>query len=111
MTKMQLIRDVNGNITYGLPFSDYKVSALLATSVEQNMVVEDTTSKWLAIFAYTGGEDVWVALNATAEVPAGAFAATTSEKNPIARYVKAGDTISMITNGDAVEVGITFYAV
>lgn len=108
-TKFNLTRDINGYNGFGLPFAQDGFSGQLATSVAQSVVVPDNYPNWIAIFSYTPGASVWVDGITTAVAPSGAFAATTAELNPTARFVKAGQTISMITNDiTSPEVGIKF---
>jgi hypothetical protein len=54
---------------------------------------------------------VFVAVNATAQVPAaGTFGATTSEQNPSAKKVKAGDVLHFFSTSTA-NVTVAFYSV
>jgi len=116
-----MTRDINGYNGFGLPFSLQKYSATLAASTDTSLTIPggssmgaitaNTYNKFIAIFSYTPGAQVWVALNATAAVPAGSsFASTTSELNPSARQVEFGDVIHFISADTAAEVGVTFYA-
>jgi len=58
-----------------------------------------TYNKYIVLFSFEPGSQVWVALNEIAEAPAGAsFATTTSELNPSARTVKAGDVLHFYTD-------------
>jgi hypothetical protein len=110
MTMLNLGKDIKGVVTYSLPFSENKVSVTLPTAGAVSLTVPVTATNWEAHFSYEGGSNVWVANNATAAAPAGAtFAATTSERNPVARDVKAGDVLSFYTNDTGVEMGVTFY--
>ncbi|MCW1908621.1 MAG: hypothetical protein KIH63_004740 [Candidatus Saccharibacteria bacterium] len=71
-------------------------------------------NKWIAIFSYgvKTPADVFVALNATAAVPAGAtLAASNSQLNPTAWNVQAGDVIHAITATVGGEMSISFYAI
>jgi hypothetical protein len=111
MTILNLGKDVKGFNTFGLPFCEDKYSVTLPASSAISLTVPAASAKYLAVFSYEAGSNVWVANNATAAVPAGAtFAATTSERNPIAREVKGGDVLSVITSDTGVEMGVTFYA-
>lgn len=120
-TKFSMTRDINGYNGFGLAFSDTKYSATLAAAGEKTITVPQgntlgsgistATHKFLAIFSFQPGANVWVALNATAAVPASAsFTTTTSELNPTARYVSAGDVIHFVTADTTADVGVTFYA-
>ena len=111
MTAMNLVRDVNGFVTYGIPFSDVEYSVTLPVSSAIILTVPNTSKNWLAIFSYEAGSNVWVANNFTATGPAGAtLVATNSSRNPVARSVKAGDVLSIYTDDTGIELGIEFYA-
>ena len=97
-TKFSMTRDVAGMNGFGIPFTLTARSAILAANVEQNFTVPSNYPNWIAIFSYSPGVAVWVDGIGTAVVPVGAFSATTSELNPAARYVKAGDVLSFITS-------------
>ena len=101
-TKYNVIRDINGSVAgingYGIQPSYDVQNGLLAATVAQSITVPDNYPKWIAIFSYQSGKNVFVSTTATAAVPAGAFAGATSLLNPTALQVKAGDTISLITN-------------
>ncbi len=111
MTILNLNKDVKGFNTFGLPFSENRYSVTLPVSTAITLTIPSDNARWLAVFSYEAGGNVWVANNLTAAVPVGAtFAATTSERNPVAREVKAGDVLSVITGDTGVELGITLYA-
>jgi len=113
-----IIQGVNG---FGTQFPVHKYSATLAASTDTTLAVPDSsaigainatkTPRFLAVFSYHSGRNVWVSINATAAVPAGGtFAAVSSELNPSAKVVKATDTIHAICATAATDVGVTFYA-
>ncbi len=65
----------------------------------------------MAVFSYSSGANVFVALNAAAAVPAGnTFAATTSELNPNAKMVKSTDVIHFYSSGTP-NITVAFYAI
>jgi len=101
-TKYNVIRDINGSVAgingYGIQPSYDIQNGLLAATVAQSITVPENYPKWIAIFSYQSGKNVFVDVTTTAVVPAGAFASATSLLNPPALQVKAGDTISLITN-------------
>ncbi len=115
-----MTRDVNGYNGFGLAFALDKWSADLAQNTDTTLAVPtsgmmgnvaNNNQKYIAIFSYEPGASVWVANNATANDPAGAsFAATTSELNPAARMVLAGDTLHFLTNDTSAQVGVIFYS-
>ena len=112
---MIMVRDINGYVTYGIPFSENRFSGLLAQDTEQTLTVPSSPfpdyKKLLAIFIFEPGSLVWVALNDDAEAPSGSVSATTSEGNPAAREVQGGDVLHFITNDTSAEFGVTFYAI
>ena len=121
-TLFSLTRDINGYNGFGLAFSDTKVSATVAASTDttytiggdaaMGAIAQPSVNKYLAIFSYEPGSQVWVANNAVAAVPVGAsFASTASELNPSARVVNAGDVLHFFTPdaGGAV-VSVVIYA-
>lgn len=68
--------------------------------------------KYVAIFSYHAARNVYVAVNATAAVPAGAtLAASTSRLLPPAIVVTCDDTISIICATAATDVSITLYTI
>jgi hypothetical protein len=61
--------------------------------------------------SYQSGASVWVADNAVAMTPLGnTFSNTTSELNPVARYVKKGDILHFFCSDLSSFVGVVFYA-
>jgi hypothetical protein len=99
-TKFVLTRDINGYNGFGIPFTQDNYKTTLAANVAQTVTVPDEYQSWLAIFSFSPGSDIYVALNTTATVAGASFAQSASQLNPAARYVQAGDTLSFIT-GDA----------
>lgn len=112
MTALSLTRDINGFNTFGTAFSSEKASALLANGVEDTVQAPSSNPKgYLAVFSYQPGASVWVALNATAVVPASTFSSTNSELNPSAREVPATSTLHFITSDTAgAQLGVSFFA-
>lgn len=111
-----VLQGVNG---YGTPFCDTIYTSTLAAATATALTIPGkaaigmasaatTKNTYLAVFSYTPGAAVWVANNGTAAIPAGApFALSTSELNPPAKIVKAGDILSMIcTAGTSVSVAL-----
>jgi hypothetical protein len=119
-TQYNINKYVFGIDGFGLPFCDTILSATLAANTDTTVTVPGSSSvveptagvpKFIAIFKYTAAEDVFVALNQTAAVPAGdTFAATTSEQNPNGKYVKAGDVIHFFTAASDVNVTVSLYS-
>jgi len=105
-----MIKDNTAQTTHAMVFSDDKYSATLATTTDTTLTVPVEHPKYVAIFSYEPGSTVWVANNTTAAVPAGAsFAAVSSELNPVAREVAAGDVLHFISPDTSASVGVTFY--
>jgi hypothetical protein len=109
---------VNG---FGLPFCNTIYSVTLTASTDTTVAVPLTSAvgaptattynKFMAVFSYSSGKDVFVALNATAAVPAGnTFAAATSELNPTAKMVKSTDVIHFIS-ASTPSITVAFYAI
>lgn len=110
-TKLNFGRDVQGFNAYAPQFATNHFSASLLNGAEETFTVPEDTDVWVVSFSYQPGTVNWVALNATAAVPAGAtFASTTSELNPGARVVSGGDVIHVITASATSEVGVSLYA-
>ncbi len=107
-SKLLLGKDLNGNVTYQIPFSDTGYMTTLAPSVAQSLTVPaNATSAW---FSYSSGIDVFVNPVTTATLPTGAFAATAEDMNPVARSVVGGSTLSFIS-AEAGYVKVSFYEV
>jgi dUTPase len=120
MTTQYNIPEVaHGINSFGTLFCDTIYSVTLAAATEASVTVPGNGAmgstgidRYLAVFSYKPGTSVWVSLNATATVPAGAtLVATRSALNPTAKQVKAGDVIHMITATAATDVSVEFYAI
>jgi hypothetical protein len=110
-TPFIMTRDINGYNGFGLPFSVDQFSAALEAETEDTLTVPSACQKYLAVFSFDPGTAVWVSLNGTAEIPTGTFDQTTSEQNPTARIVSAGDILSFITTETTANVGVIFYGI
>lgn len=125
---MLMQRDLSGLNTFGVPNCTNLYSATIAGAAT-TLTVPSTVpiggsntnsngrAKWLAIFYYEPGTRVWVSINNTATVPAGAtFVATNSFLNPVALEVQgkqeslAADVLSFVTADTSADVGVAFYA-
>ena len=120
-TKFSMTRDINGYNGFGLKPSDTNISTTLTINTDTTFTVPGTDSTggcnyqkkalWLVIFSNTSGIDLWVAIYATAAVPAGAtFAATKSMLNPAALELQEGDVIHCFAAVANVNDGIRFYS-
>lgn len=101
---------------FGLRFADLKYSASLAATTDTTLTVPGKAPRFKAVIKVETSGLVWVALNATAAVPAGgSFAATTSElitdAKSLCREVKADDVLHFYTAGSGIDVSVVFYAI
>lgn len=112
-TKLGFGRDIQGFNTFARAPSSNKFSATLVAATHSTITVPSSAANWIAYFSYeTPTANIWVAVNGTAAVPAaGTFAATTSERNPQAYLLKAGDVIDLISADATVDVGVALYEV
>jgi len=110
-TKFNMTKDVAGYNGFGVMFAADGYQGILATGVAQTVTVPSNYPNWLAVFSYTPGANIWVG-NGTTIVPVGAFAATTADLNPSARYVTKGQTLTFITSDTtSPQVKVSFYVV
>ncbi len=113
-TKFSMIRDINGYNGFGLIQSDTMYGVLLSTSAVQNMIVSGPEAEYLAIFTYQPASNVFVTISDTgvnAVIFSGTLNPVVSEINPVARRVKVGGTISLITPDATAYVGVTLYGI
>lgn len=110
--KFSMSRDINGYNGFGLNISNVIYSTTLAAGVAQSLTIPISSidsPRYLAIFTCEpGGIFTW-AQNDVATLPGGSFALTTSEANPIARVVKAGDVLSFITSDTTLMLWVSLY--
>ncbi len=123
-TMYKLQKDVAGYNGWGLNISNQKYSASLAITTDTTLTVPSTgaigsplnqVNRYIAIIQVEANLSVWMALNATAAVPAGStFAATTSELiiggEYFAREVKAADVLHFIAPTAGTDISVVFYA-
>ena len=100
---------------FGLRFAGAKYSCTVAITSDTTLTVPGTAPSYKALIKCMPAGKVWVALNATAAVPAGnTFASTTSEilteNQPICREVVAGDVIHFYSATATTDVSVVFYA-
>lgn len=92
-TPLLLGKDINGNVTFGLPVCDSMVRIELAADTAVSTTVP--VGKTKALFTYSNAGDVWVDYQNSATLPSGSFASTTAELRPILRSgLRAGQTLS-----------------
>lgn len=104
--RLAVVKDVNGNVIYGLPFAVIGYETTLAPSTAQSLTVPGDAE--IALFSYSSGIDVFVDPVTTAAIPGGSFAATTADLNPVMRLVTPGKTLSFIS-AEAGYVKVSFY--
>lgn len=120
-TTYNVNKGVYGTNGFGSPFCDTIYSATLVGGADTTLTVPgksgvgniNATAKaqFIAVFSYKPAGEVYVALNATAAVPAGGtFAATTSELNPPCKKCQEGDVIHFISPSTP-DVTVAFYYV
>lgn len=100
---------------FGLRFADIKYSASLAATTDTPLTIPATAQSYKAVIKVKNNGLVWVALNETASVPAGAsFATTTSElvtdAKSLCREVKAGNILHFYTATASTDVSVVLYA-
>lgn len=101
---------------FGARFASLKYSSTLAISTDTSLTIPGNAQVYKAVIKVKTNGAVWVALNATAAVPAGAsFAATTSElitdAKSLCREVRAGDVLHFISAAANIDVSVVLYAV
>ena len=100
---------------FSLRFEDLLYSVSLAETTDTALTIPGTAPKYKAVMKTSYNGVVWVALNATAAVPAGdTLAAVSSEllaSNVLCREVKAGDVLHFITATANTVVSVVLYAV
>ena len=100
----------------GQLFATFKYSASLAASTNTTLTIPGAAARYKDVIKVESAGLDWVALNATAAVPAGAtFAATTSElitdAKSLTREVEAADVLNFITAGSGIDVSVVLYYV
>lgn len=112
-TQLNFGRDNQGYNAYAPRFPTNAYSASMTTATSSSITVSGENKNWIAVFSYQPGAVIWVSVNHTAAMPAGAtFASTTSILLPAQLHVNAGDTISFYNNSSTTQdVGVSLYAV
>jgi hypothetical protein len=95
--KFMMTRDVNGYNAFGVSQSDVIYGGTLATDTAGSFTLPSDYAKYIVIFSFTPGANVFVSSTATAATPTGAIASRTVELNPQGRQYSKGTTISLIT--------------
>lgn len=99
---------------FGSRFSNLKYSATLAATTDTSLTIPANAQRYKAVMKVKTNGLVWVAINETAAVPAGAsFAETTSElitdSKSLCREVKAGDVLHFYTGTANIDVSVVLY--
>ena len=111
-TALKFATDSQSFNTFSPVFTDEAVSVDLSALTPTSTTVPGSNIRYMAIFTYEAGAEVWVANGATAAVPAGAtFASTLSSQNPVARTVFSGQILSFITPNASTSVGVEYFVV
>ena len=108
VTKFVLVKDINSNVTYGVPTSNTIYAAALTANTPQSLTVPANAQ--LALYSWTPGVDLFVNPTTTAAVPGASFAAATTEQNPTIRPVIGGSTLSFVSPSNC-NVTVSFYEV
>lgn len=111
--KLAFQRDIQGYNAYAPLQSTDMYSATLAAAGSSTITVPSNFKNWIAAFSYQAAGDMWVSVGHTAAGPVGAtFASTTSQLQPGALSVQAGQVISIKNNGTgSSDVGVALYAI
>lgn len=124
MTQFRNISEVQNINDASQLFCTQVYTATLAATTDTSLTVPGganmgnlpatTYNKMIAVIKCTAGKDVWVALNATAAVPAGAsFAASTSELvngyYELIKQVEVADVLHFYCGAAAASVSVSFY--
>lgn len=123
-TLFNMQRDIGGSATFAPTFTDLNVNLILTANIAIKVFIPVSTDatyrNWTIVFSPSVGNDFWVALNTTAILPSNTISFTSTQQNPQTRYVNVTNTsggnyngnqfLSIITNEDNVELGISFYA-
>lgn len=98
---------------FGQLFASLKYSASIAATTDTTLTIPSSARRFKALIKVENA--TWVAVNATAAVPAGAtFAATTSELIPagaeICREVEKADVLHFYTATADTDISVVLYA-
>lgn len=123
------IQETKGYNDFGQQYSDQIYNATLTQNTATPLTVpgggimgaitsgagSNNKNYVMAVIRVSGNDEVWVANNAIADVPAGSsFAKDTSEivtsDNPKGMRVAVGDVLSFYTPGATTSVSVAFYA-
>ena len=110
VTPLRLRKDINGNETYGLSFSNESYRSQLIAATEGTVTVPPSATD--AFFSFTKATDVYVRLNGSAltapTVSTTLLKEELTELNPASRKVSPGDTVRFFCE-DLCEIVVNFY--
>lgn len=106
-TNFIFLRDQGGANSFVLPPTLEIQGAIVEANAEETFTLPSHAEKYLVIFDYDRAATVYVAINQTAAVPTGAFAAVNSRVMPAAYLLNAGDVVHMITAVAAANTAVT----
>lgn len=116
-TKLNLIRDINGYATQGVPFSDKNIYFSLTQNSVTNVTIPATWSdaSYAMYMLVTTGKNVYVlpAASPTLTAPTGTPTATLAQlinPNFPIRTVVPGQALQFLTADTGVDVSLCFYA-
>ncbi len=103
-------RDDQGYNAYAPMDASMKYRVTLAANTAQSVTLPSEKGRYIVAFSVQGGARVWVDFSATATLPTGTMAPTTSSLNPAQRMLMGGTTISLITADTNADVGIEVFS-
>lgn len=105
----------NENYNGTVPFSDVCEQFTLAATVAQTYTAPGTlTDIYQVTFSISEISNVFVCKNGTATIPASGMSSSVpyEERNPLKRYIRGGETLSLITpDTGGAYVGISLRAI
>ncbi len=93
-TRLLIGRDLNGTPCDTIYVAENIVRGIAGAGVAVDITVPPNVDT--AYFSYGGAGDFWVDLQASATLPMGTMENSTSELNPVSRFVISGNTVSLI---------------
>jgi|GEM_PF-2245552 len=110
---LQFARDSNGVASQAALVSTDIFTAAILSGASQSFTVPSANNTYRCKLNYQATNNVWVAVNQTAAVPAGAtFASSNSADVPNELYLMAGDVVNVLNNsGSTCNVTATLWAV
>lgn len=106
---LNMASDMQGNNAYAPRFTTINYGTTLSQNTLQNFTVPSNFEKWIAVFSYSAGADIFVSNNNDSEVPGSSFSSTTSQLCPATRLVNSGDILSFITSNTSATVLVSLY--